>query len=279
MKKLLQLGCTMIVTATGTVAVAQWYPYYPPAPPPMYIPPPGYDYRQAPRKPERQEGADVRRAQQQLQKLGYHRGSIDGIAGSNTRSALARFQADHGLTPDGILGPATRRALDRRTGSDSGNRELSVRRERDTEHRAADSETRPRERETVTREADEQENRRSADTPTTSENANRTAAKRADKQREPDTTARESEDQQKKPGTATTELTIEPVTESTPVREAAEKALPGSGRVQTRSLDNTTSPTAPPTAVPPAAREATSEAQQPVPLDSVPPATPAVRSY
>ncbi len=35
----------------------------------------------------------------------------DGIPGQRTTQALRAFQAASGLTPDGILGPATRRAL------------------------------------------------------------------------------------------------------------------------------------------------------------------------
>jgi putative peptidoglycan binding protein len=39
----------------------------------------------------------VMNAQQQLQDEGYYNGPIDGILGSQTRYALAAFQADHGL--------------------------------------------------------------------------------------------------------------------------------------------------------------------------------------
>lgn len=56
---------------------------------------------------------DVKAFQQQLAKLGYNPGKIDGVLGSKTESAIKSFQKDHGLTPDGIVGPATRATLKR----------------------------------------------------------------------------------------------------------------------------------------------------------------------
>lgn len=49
-------------------------------------------------------------------KLLHHCSSLpdsfaDGISGPNTRNALIRFQEAHSLTPDGIYGPDTARAL------------------------------------------------------------------------------------------------------------------------------------------------------------------------
>ena len=52
-------------------------------------------------------GSDVIKIQQRLKELGYYSGSIDGIYGSGSRSAVIRFQKDTGLTQDGIVGPAT----------------------------------------------------------------------------------------------------------------------------------------------------------------------------
>lgn len=44
---------------------------------------------------------EVRAAQEALAGLGYYRGSIDGITGPKTRAAVAKFQTDLGLPPDG----------------------------------------------------------------------------------------------------------------------------------------------------------------------------------
>jgi Peptidase family M23/Putative peptidoglycan binding domain len=38
-------------------------------------------------------------------------GTVDGVAGRGTTAAVMRFQQRHGLTPNGVVGPATRRAL------------------------------------------------------------------------------------------------------------------------------------------------------------------------
>ena len=56
-------------------------------------------------------GPRVIALQRTLTRLGYYRGRIDGQYGPGTESALSRFQTVSGLTPDGILGPLTRRAL------------------------------------------------------------------------------------------------------------------------------------------------------------------------
>ena len=56
-------------------------------------------------------GSQVRILQQELAKLGYPVGTIDGNYGPATSKAVAAFQrADH-LTPDGIVGPPTLLAL------------------------------------------------------------------------------------------------------------------------------------------------------------------------
>lgn len=56
--------------------------------------------------------ATVRRYQQQLKDLGYDPGSIDGILGAQTRRAITRFQGDHSLVADGIVGARTQSKLD-----------------------------------------------------------------------------------------------------------------------------------------------------------------------
>jgi len=43
--------------------------------------------------------------------LGYYQGEADGVYGPGTAEAVRRFQADHNLTPDAIVGPATYDAL------------------------------------------------------------------------------------------------------------------------------------------------------------------------
>jgi Putative peptidoglycan binding domain len=56
-------------------------------------------------------GSQVKILQQELAKLGYPVGTIDGNYGLATTKAVAAFQrADH-LTPDGIVGPSTLLAL------------------------------------------------------------------------------------------------------------------------------------------------------------------------
>ncbi len=51
--------------------------------------------------------AEVRRLQRQLSKAGVSPGPIDGRYGPRTERAVARYQASHGLTVDGIAGPIT----------------------------------------------------------------------------------------------------------------------------------------------------------------------------
>ena len=52
-------------------------------------------------------GEEVRRIQQKLSDLGYSVGSVDGVYGQRTQSAVKAFQRNVGLTADGIAGPAT----------------------------------------------------------------------------------------------------------------------------------------------------------------------------
>ncbi len=49
--------------------------------------------------------------QQKLKELGYYKGSIDGVYGQGTRSAVIAFQKANGLSADGIVGPKTASAL------------------------------------------------------------------------------------------------------------------------------------------------------------------------
>lgn len=56
-------------------------------------------------------GPVVLGVQQQLAALGYSPGPLDGAYGPTTAAAVTDFQATHGLTPDGIVGPKTLEAL------------------------------------------------------------------------------------------------------------------------------------------------------------------------
>ncbi len=49
--------------------------------------------------------------QQKLKELGYYPGSVDGIYGQGTRTAVISFQKANGLTADGVVGPKTAKAL------------------------------------------------------------------------------------------------------------------------------------------------------------------------
>ena len=52
-------------------------------------------------------GTEVRNIQTRLKNWGYMNGSADGIYGAKTEAAVKKFQKKHGLTVDGIAGPAT----------------------------------------------------------------------------------------------------------------------------------------------------------------------------
>ncbi|MCI8593803.1 MAG: spore cortex-lytic enzyme [Oscillospiraceae bacterium] len=61
-------------------------------------------------------GAQVRTIQDKLKRWGYYDGAVDGIFGSGTAAAVKKFQRTNGLTADGIVGPATLKALGMPTG-------------------------------------------------------------------------------------------------------------------------------------------------------------------
>lgn len=56
-------------------------------------------------------GGEVKEVQRRLKNWGYYNGSIDGIYGPATISAVKYFQKKNGLTADGICGKATYAAL------------------------------------------------------------------------------------------------------------------------------------------------------------------------
>ena len=56
-------------------------------------------------------GEEVRKIQEKLKRWGYYNGSVDGIYGSQTVSAVKKFQQKNGLTVDGIAGKNTLNAM------------------------------------------------------------------------------------------------------------------------------------------------------------------------
>jgi 3D (Asp-Asp-Asp) domain-containing protein len=57
------------------------------------------------------EGQQVKEVQTHLEGKGYYNGHLDGVFGSLTRLAVLKFQHDHDLMIDGIVGPETQAAL------------------------------------------------------------------------------------------------------------------------------------------------------------------------
>jgi len=58
-------------------------------------------------------GEDVRSLQERMLEMGYDVGRADGIYGAHTARAVAQFQREVGLVPDGTCGPQTMHALRR----------------------------------------------------------------------------------------------------------------------------------------------------------------------
>lgn len=56
-------------------------------------------------------GTQVKVVQDKLSRWGYYDGSVDGIYGWRTRTAVIKFQSYNGLNPDGVVGDATAKAL------------------------------------------------------------------------------------------------------------------------------------------------------------------------
>ena len=66
-------------------------------------------------------GSEVRNIQQRLKDWGYYKGSVDGIYGTKTRSAVIAFQKKHGITADGICGKKTLELIGLPTGTNTSN--------------------------------------------------------------------------------------------------------------------------------------------------------------
>lgn len=56
-------------------------------------------------------GGEVKEVQRRLKLWGYYNGSVDGVFGKGTRSAVIAFQKKNGLTADGVVGKSTYKAL------------------------------------------------------------------------------------------------------------------------------------------------------------------------
>ena len=56
-------------------------------------------------------GGEVKELQRRLKQWGYYNGAVDGIYGKGTVEAVKLFQQKNGLTPDGIAGLETYKAL------------------------------------------------------------------------------------------------------------------------------------------------------------------------
>ncbi len=57
------------------------------------------------------KGGEVKEVQRRLKLWGYYSGSVDGVFGAGTRSAVIAFQKKNGLTADGVVGKSTYKAL------------------------------------------------------------------------------------------------------------------------------------------------------------------------
>lgn len=64
-------------------------------------------------------GEQVKTLQQKLKNWGYYSGSVDGVFGSGTKSAVMYFQRNNGLTADGVVGSRTAAALGMTLGTSS----------------------------------------------------------------------------------------------------------------------------------------------------------------
>ena len=71
-------------------------------------------------------GSEVRQIQSKLKNWGYYQGSIDGVYGSKTVSAVKKFQSANGLNADGIAGKNTLTAMGITTSTQTGSSQANV---------------------------------------------------------------------------------------------------------------------------------------------------------
>jgi hypothetical protein len=72
----------------------------------------GYDDQSAYVDPDQYgSSSTVSAVQSELAKLGYYRGTIDGVAGDETQAAIARYQQDHDLSVTGTVTAAILQSL------------------------------------------------------------------------------------------------------------------------------------------------------------------------
>ncbi len=71
-------------------------------------------------------GQEVRNIQSRLKSWGYHNYSVDGVYGWRTADSVKKFQRKHGLTADGIAGPATLAKIGLPTGNASSSYDANV---------------------------------------------------------------------------------------------------------------------------------------------------------
>ena len=88
-----------------------------PAPAPGPAPGPSYDWPQMQRGAK---GSSVSELQRALAQSGFDPGPVDGDFGPKTEAAVRRFQQEHGLAVDGIVGPLTRGALEKALAGPAG---------------------------------------------------------------------------------------------------------------------------------------------------------------
>jgi peptidoglycan hydrolase-like protein with peptidoglycan-binding domain len=69
-------------------------------------------------------GEDVQLLQTTLRGVGFDPGKVDGVYGPDTAAAVRRYQADRGLTDDGIVGPRTWERISAEEGAATQGRQL-----------------------------------------------------------------------------------------------------------------------------------------------------------